>query len=90
MMKRLYLIYILCLCCWLGGRAQELRSLFVAMPDSVLPLLTKTNRMDCIDFLDSNMKAEVISMMKAALETFFVNRSQMHNLVIVIDKQCEN
>ena len=59
MMKRLYLIYILCLCCWLGGRAQELRSLFVAMPDSVLPLLTKTNRMDCIDFLDSNMKAEV-------------------------------
>ncbi len=38
----------------------------------------------------SNMKAEVISMMKAALETFFVNRSQMHNLVIVIDKQCEN
>ena len=59
MMKRLYLIYILCLCCWLGGRAQELRSLFVAMPDSVLPLLTKNNRMDCIDFLDSNMKAEV-------------------------------
>ena len=47
------------MCCWLGGRAQELRSLFVAMPDSVLPLLTKTNRMDCIDFLDSNMKAEV-------------------------------
>ena len=59
MMKRLYLIYILCMCCWLGGRAQELRSMFVAMPDSVLPLLTKTNRMDCIDFLDSNMKAEV-------------------------------
>ena len=59
MMKRLYLIYILCMCCWLGGRAQELRSLFVDMPDSVLPLLTKTNRMDCIDFLDSNMKAEV-------------------------------
>ena len=58
-MKRLYLIYILCMCCWFGGRAQELRSLFVAMPDSVLPLLTKTNRMDCIDFLDSNMKAEV-------------------------------
>ena len=47
------------MCCWLGGRAQELRSLFVAMPDSVLPLLTKTTRMDCVDFLDSNMKAEV-------------------------------
>lgn len=58
-MKRLYIIYIMCFCCWIGSQAQELRSLFVAMPDSVLPLLTKTNRMDCVDFLDSNMKAEV-------------------------------
>lgn len=39
--------------------AQDMRSLFIAMPDSVLPLLTKNNRMDCVDFIDSKMKAEV-------------------------------
>jgi hypothetical protein len=39
--------------------AQNMKSVFVAMPDSVTPLLTKVNREDCIDFLDSNMKAVV-------------------------------
>ncbi|WP_455674884.1 DUF3256 family protein [Phocaeicola sp.] len=40
-------------------QAQDMKSLFVSMPDSVAPLLTKVNREDCIDFLASNMKAEV-------------------------------
>lgn len=39
--------------------AQNLKSYFISMPDSIIPLLTKMNREDCIDFLDSNMKAEV-------------------------------
>lgn len=39
--------------------ARDMKSLFIAMPDSVAPLLTKVNREDCVDFLASNMKAEV-------------------------------
>ena len=39
--------------------AQDMRTVFVAMPDSLFPLLTKVNREDCIDFLDSKMKAAV-------------------------------
>lgn len=39
--------------------AQEAKQVFVNMPDSILPLLTKINREDCIDFLESNMKAVV-------------------------------
>ena len=39
--------------------AQDMRSVFISMPDSVAPLLTKVNREDCVDFLDSNMKAVV-------------------------------
>ena len=39
--------------------AQDMKSLFIAMPDSVAPLLTKVNREDCVDFLASDMKAEV-------------------------------
>lgn len=35
------------------------RSLFTEMPDSVIPYLTRTNRLDFLDFMDSNMKAEV-------------------------------
>ena len=40
-------------------KAQDLKSLFVAMPDSVCPLLTAVNRADFGDFLDSGMKAVV-------------------------------
>lgn len=40
-------------------QAQEAKKLFVNMPDSLTPLLTKVNRADCIDFLESKMKAQV-------------------------------
>ena len=40
-------------------QAQEAKTLFVNMPDSLSPLLTKVNREDCIDFLESKMKAQV-------------------------------
>ena len=42
-------------------QAQEAKTLFVNMPDSLSPLLTKVNREDCIDFLESKMKAQVRS-----------------------------
>ena len=40
-------------------RAQTARQCFLQMPDSLCPLLTEVNRADCIDFLDSGMKAQV-------------------------------
>lgn len=47
------------LLCVLSLHAQDMKTLFIAMPDSMAPLLTKVNREDCVDFLASNMKAEV-------------------------------
>lgn len=43
------------------GSAQEptLRDVFRQMPDSLMPSLSLNNRLDFIDFLDSNMKAVV-------------------------------
>lgn len=48
-----------CMFCVMSVVAQDMKSVFVAMPDSVTPLLTKVNREDCIDFLASDMKAIV-------------------------------
>lgn len=39
--------------------AQDAKTLFINMPDSLNPILTKVNREDCIDFLENKMKAEV-------------------------------
>lgn len=45
--------------CCAALQAQEAKTCFVNMPDSLSPLLTAVNRADCIDFLESKMKAEV-------------------------------
>ncbi|WP_051523056.1 MULTISPECIES: DUF3256 family protein [unclassified Prevotella] len=37
----------------------QIRDVFREMPDSLMPYLSKNNRLDFIDFLDSGMKAEV-------------------------------
>ena len=44
--------------------AEELmiRDVFKQMPDSLMPYLSQNNRLDFIDFIDSNMKAEVSNM----------------------------
>jgi len=45
---------------WTGWcQAQEMKDVFIQMPDSVSGVLTKVNRADCVDFLASNMKAQV-------------------------------
>ena len=59
MMKKLTMF--LCLACvWMCSlQAQEAKTFFKNMPDSLSPLLTAVNRADFIDFLESKMKAEV-------------------------------
>lgn len=43
--------------------AQTMREAFTAMPDSLMPYLTKNNRLDMIDFMDAKMKAAVTNML---------------------------
>lgn len=58
MMKRLIYLFLVW-GCTLSVAAQDMKKVFIAMPDSLTPLLTKVNKEDCIDFLASNMKAEI-------------------------------
>ena len=56
---RKVLLIVVSVLCGISASAQDMKSVFIAMPDSVTPLLTKVNKEDFVDFLDSNMKAEV-------------------------------
>ena len=51
-----FLIFMLSL---QGASAQRMRDVFSSMPDSVLEVMTKNNRLDCIDFIENNMEARV-------------------------------
>ena len=46
---------------WVGhtAMAQKMRDVFAAMPDSILEVMTKNNRLDCIDFIEHDMEARV-------------------------------
>jgi len=56
-MKKILLLSILFVTVFCN--AQDMRTVFVNMPDSLSPLFTKVDREDFADFLESNMKAEV-------------------------------
>lgn len=59
-MNRLKYLFLLLLMAGAVAQARTpIRQWWVAMPDSVIPLLTKNNRLDFIDFLDSKMEAVV-------------------------------
>ena len=53
------LLTIISIFCAISAFAQDMKSVFVAMPDSITPLLTKVNKEDCIDFLANDMEAKV-------------------------------
>lgn len=57
-MKKI-LFTILLVCSSFAMHAQEAKAIFKTIPDAILPLLSPVNRADFVDFLDSNMKAEV-------------------------------
>ena len=59
MMKRLFTILISGILTLGAASAEDLRTLFVNMPDSIMPTLTKSERMDFLDYMDSGMKARV-------------------------------
>lgn len=58
-MTRILFILTLCLSVIGPVRAEDLRTLFIDMPDSIVPTLTRSERMDFLDYMDSGMKARV-------------------------------
>ena len=52
-----------------GMSAQlKMRDLFASMPDSLMPVLSKNNRLDCIDFIEAGMQARVRNQMDGSSE----------------------
>ena len=68
-MKRLIILLTLIQLSSLTGMAQlKVRDIFASAPDSIFPLLSRNNRLDCIDFLENNMTARVKNLMDETSE----------------------
>lgn len=51
--------------------------LFKTMPDSLMPMLTKNNRLDMVDFLDAKMKAEVSNLLDGDSEMTYMSTDSL-------------
>ena len=51
-----------------GAQTPTIGELFKQMPDSLMPYLTKNNRLDMMDFMDAHMKAEVTNQLDGKSE----------------------
>lgn len=60
-MKHIILAFSFLFVCMANAYSQSLhiREIFKQMPDSLIPYLTENDKLDLIDFIDSNMKSEV-------------------------------
>ena len=63
-----------------------IKAFFAQMPDSVVPHMTKNNRLDMMDFMDAKMKAEVTNKLGGKSEMTDMSASYMR---ITISKSCD-
>lgn len=60
MNKKILLLQIACTAFSIQASAQmNMRDVFAQLPDSVLPYMTRNNRLDCIDFIENGIEARV-------------------------------
>lgn len=57
-MKRIIFVLIMSMAL-VSAKSADIRTLFVEMPDSIMPLLVKNNRLDMLDYMDIGMSAKV-------------------------------
>jgi len=77
-MKKEFIYILLGLVSTGNVHAQRMPDVVRNMPDSILPLLTKNDRLDFVDYLDSNMKAEVTNKFGGKSEMTIVTNDYAH------------
>ena len=57
--------------------AQTMQEVFKAMPDSVIPYLSQNNRLDMIDFMESDMEAQVTNQLGGKSRMTVLNKQYL-------------
>ena len=63
MKYRIYIIIAL-LCLTTAANAQTIKELFTTLPDTILPSLSKNDRLDMVDLIENNMENEVTNRLR--------------------------
>lgn len=60
-MRKIISFLILLSALMANGQPVTMRDVFLSMPDSLLPYLSQSNRLDLLDYYDARMRAEVVN-----------------------------
>ena len=58
-MRNIFFLFAIAFSVTLSAQQMKMRDVFAQAPDSIFPLMTKNNRLDCIDFIENSMRARV-------------------------------
>lgn len=58
-MKNIFSIIVFTISVTAWAQEVKMCDIFAQAPDSIFPLMTKNNKLDCIDFIENNMRARV-------------------------------
>jgi len=58
-MRNIFFLFAIAFSVTSSAQQMKMRDVFAQAPDSIFPLMTKNNRLDCIDFIENSMRARV-------------------------------
>lgn len=61
------------LCVHVSARAQTMKEVWVSMPDSVMTLLTRNNRLDCLDYWEAGQEGRVANRLDGEVRILFLS-----------------
>lgn len=71
------IVFLLLQAVWTVQAQTLVKDLFAQAPDSVFPLLTTNNRLDCIDLIENGRKAQVKNRLDQAVEMLTLTESYL-------------
>lgn len=71
------LIILFILCVYAPARAQTMKEVWVSMPDSVMTLLTRNNRLDCLDYWEAGQEGHVTNRLDGEIKILFLSEDSL-------------
>lgn len=72
-----YVMMLVLVMCVAQAPAQTMKEVWSAMPDSVMPLLSKNNRLDCVDYWEAGQQGDVKNRLEGKVSILFMNEDSL-------------
>ena len=66
-------VILIVLCACAPAQAQTMKEVWVSMPDSVMTLLTRNNRLDCLDYWEAGQEGRVTNRLDGEVKILFLS-----------------